>query len=75
MNGENAQGQLLNRTNLNINDNVRFLGFDSLIQITLIAKLIMFLIFFGINIEKKYRWITLAFVVSYYFYNVREVYL
>ena len=65
----------MNRNQHNLNNNIRFLGFDSLIQITLIAKLIMFLIFFGINIEKKYRWITLAFVVSYYFYNVREIYL
>lgn len=58
-----------------MNHNIRFLGFDSIIQITLIAKLIMFLIFFGINIEKKYRWVMLAFVISYYFYNVRDVYL
>ena len=33
------------------------------------------MIFFGMNTEKKYRWVTLAFVVSYYFYHVRDVYI
>ena len=64
----------MNRNVHNIG-NIRFLGYDSLFQFTLIAKLVMFLIFFGINVEKKYRWIMFAFVVSYYFYNVRDVYI
>jgi 1-acyl-sn-glycerol-3-phosphate acyltransferase len=74
LNGENAEGLMLNR-NLHNLANVRFLGYDSMFQFTLLAKLVFFMIFFGMNTEKKYRWVTLGFVVSYYFYHVRDVYI
>jgi hypothetical protein len=55
--------------------NERFLGYDSLFQFNLIGKLIFFMIFFESNSEKEFRYILWAFVITYYFYNVRDIYV
>ncbi len=57
------------------NMNERFLGYDSLFQFNLIGKLIFFMIFFESNSEKEFRYILWAFVITYYFYNVRDIYV
>ena len=33
------------------------------------------MIIFGMNTEKEYRWLMIAFVFSYYFYEVRDIYI
>ena len=38
-----------NVTEYNENIAIRFLGYDSIIQFTLLAKLVMFMMFFGMN--------------------------
>ena len=67
INAENSRGQPINRNLQNLGQ-VRFLGYDSLIQLTLLGKLIFFMIVFGMNTDRNYKWITLAFVISYYFW-------
>ena len=73
INAENSRGQPINRNLQNLGQ-VRFLGYDSMIQLTLLGKLIFFMIVFGMNTDRNYKWITLAFVISYYFWQVREIY-
>lgn len=74
LNAENSRGQPISRHLQNLGQ-VRFLGYDSMLQLTLLGKLIFFMIVFGMNTDKNYKWITLAFVISYYFWQVREVYV
>jgi hypothetical protein len=33
------------------------------------------MVVFGMNTEKEFRLVTLAFVISYYFYEVRSIYI
>ena len=51
------------------------MGYDGIFQFTLVIKLAIFMFVFGINTEKEYRYLTLAFVISYYFYQVRDIYI
>lgn len=67
LNAENSRGQPISRHLQNLGQ-VRFLGYDSMLQLTLLGKLIFFMIVFGMNTDKNYKWITLAFVISYYFW-------
>ena len=76
MNSQTTNGDFINnRTLSNANASIRYLGYDSIFQFTLLAKLVFFMIVFGMNTEKQYRWLTLACVVSYYFYEVRDLYI
>lgn len=74
INAENARGQPIHRNLQNLGQ-IRFLGYDSILQVTLLGKLIFFMMVFGMNTDKNYKWMTLAFVISYYFWQVREVYI
>lgn len=76
INGENSAGDIMNNRQLeSISGNIRFLGYDSIFQLTLFIKLVAFMVFFGMNTEKEYRWFMLCFVVSYYFFEVRDIYI
>lgn len=76
INGENSAGGIMNNRQLEtISGNIRFLGYDSIFQLTLFIKLVAFMVFFGMNTEKEYRWLMLCFVVSYYFFEVRDIYI
>ena len=51
------------------------MGYDGIFQFTLVIKLAIFMFVFGINTEKEYRYFMIAFIVSYYFYEVRSIYI
>jgi hypothetical protein len=54
--------------------NIRFLGYDSILQPTLLFKLIGFMIIFGMNAPGKLKWACIAMLVIYYFFFVRSLY-
>ena len=45
---------------------IRFLGYDSILQFTFLAKLLFFMMIFGMNAHGIYRWIIIVFLVGYY---------
>jgi hypothetical protein len=59
---------------LNGGQNIRFLGYDIILQPTLIFKLIGFMVIFGSNAPGRYKWVCAAFLVLYYFSFVRNLY-
>jgi hypothetical protein len=64
-----------NLQDLNDNNAIRFLGFDTILQPTLLFKLFIFMLMFGMNAPGKYKWAFLFVLVSYYFYHVRCLYV
>jgi hypothetical protein len=59
---------------LNGGNNIRFLGYDIILQPTLICKLIAFMVIFGSNAPGKLKWACAAFLILYYFSFVRSLY-
>jgi hypothetical protein len=59
---------------LNGGQNIRFLGYDIILQPTLICKLIAFMIIFGMNAPGKLKWVCVALLVIYYFQFVKSLY-
>ena len=59
---------------INGGQNIRFLGYDSILQPTILFKLIGFMIIFGMNAPGKLKWVCIAFLVIYYFFYVRSLY-
>ena len=51
------------------------MGYTQLLQFTLIGKLIFFFMVIGMNSRLEYRYGVLCFCVSYYFYQVRDMFL
>jgi hypothetical protein len=45
---------------------VRFLGYDSILQLTLLAKLFMFMMIFGMNAQGMHRWLIIVLLIFYY---------
>jgi len=64
-----------NVSEFNENIAIRFLGYDSILQFTFLAKLFMFMLIFGMNAPGNYRWVILVFLVCYYFNFVRNIYI
>jgi hypothetical protein len=50
------------------NDNiaVRFLGYDSILQFTLLAKMVMFMMIFGMSAQGMHRWLIIVLLIFYY---------
>ena len=64
-----------NLSDLNENNNaIRFLGYDSILQPSLIIKLFIFMLIFGMNAPGKLKWVALLLIVTYYFAHVRSLY-
>ena len=59
---------------LNGGQNIRFLGYDIILQPTLIFKLLAFFMIFGTNCPGKLKWVCTVFLVLYYFSFVRSLY-
>lgn len=57
------------------NQNIRFLGYDSIFQPYLAFKLFGFMVIFGMNAPGKLKWVQLALLVVYYFSHVRALYI
>ena len=55
--------------------NIRFLGYDSILQPYLLFKLAGFMIIFGMNAPGRLKWLCVALIVLYYFHFVRQLYL
>ena len=55
-----------NVSEFNENIAVRFLGYDSILQFTLLAKLFMFMMIFGMNTQGMHRMIIVLLLVFYY---------
>ena len=55
-----------NVSEFNENIAIRFLGYDSILQFTLLAKLLMFMMIFGSNAQGIYRWIIIVLLIFYY---------
>ena len=55
-----------NISEFNENIAIRFLGYDSILQFTLIAKLLIFMLFFGVNAKGYYKWVFIGILVLYY---------
>jgi len=55
-----------NLSEFNENIAVRFLGYDSILQFTLLAKLFMFMMIFGMNTQGMHRMIIVLLLVFYY---------
>mmetsp|Transcript_28 Transcript_28/g.20 ORF Transcript_28/g.20 Transcript_28/m.20 type:complete len:138 (-) Transcript_28:380-793(-) len=64
-----------NANEFNENIGIRFLGYDSILQFTLLAKLFIFMILFGVNAKGFYRWLILIFLICYYFHKIRKIYI
>jgi len=64
-----------NANEFNDNIGIRFLGYDSILQFTLLAKLCVFMILFGMNAKGIYRWLILVLLICYYFNKVRTLYV
>lgn len=60
---------------INGGQNIRFLGYDSILQPTLLFKLVAFMIIFGMNAPGKLKWACIALLVVYYFFYVRSLYI
>jgi len=52
---------------MNVGQNIRFLGYDSILQPYLLFKLVGFMIIFGMNAQGRLKWICVALLVIYYF--------
>jgi hypothetical protein len=71
-----SQNIMANRQDLNENNNaVRFLGYDSIFQPTVLFKMFIFMLIFGMNAPGNLKWACLFVIVTYYFYFVRCLYL
>ena len=55
-----------NVSDFNENINIRFLGYDSILQFTLLAKLFMFVMIFGMNVKGMSKWILIVLLICYY---------
>ena len=55
-----------NMSEFNENIAIRFLGYDSILQFTLLAKLFMFMMIFGMNAQGMYRWLIIFLLIFYY---------
>jgi hypothetical protein len=64
-----------NMSDFNENIAIRFLGYDSILQFTLIAKMLLFMYLFGSNAKGISRWTVIVILIFYYFYRVRKVYI
>ena len=65
-----------NMSDLNENNNaIRFLGYDSILQPTLLMKLFGFMIIFGMNAPGKLKWACVFLLVTYYFHFVYCLYV
>jgi hypothetical protein len=60
---------------MNVGQNIRFLGYDSILQPYLLFKLVGFMIIFGMNAQGRLKWICVALLVIYYFQYVRQLYI
>lgn len=60
---------------INVGQNIRFLGYDSILQPYLLFKLIGFMIIFGMNAPGKLKWVCIGLLVVYYFIFVRNLYV
>ena len=65
-----------NMSDLNENNNaIRFLGYDSILQPTLLMKLFLFMIIFGMNAPGKLKLACVFLLVTYYFHFVYCLYV
>ncbi|TNV80295.1 hypothetical protein FGO68_gene13519 [Halteria grandinella] len=64
-----------NVAEFNENIAVRFLGYDSILQFTLLAKLFMFMMLFGMSAQGVSRWFIIVLLIFYYFHRVRTLYI
>jgi hypothetical protein len=55
-----------NVSEFNENIAVRFLGYDSILQFTLLAKLFMFMMIFGMNAQGLHRMVIVLLLIFYY---------
>ena len=63
-------------SDLNENNNaIRFLGYDSILQPTLLMKLFGFMLIFGMNTPGKLKWACVFLLVTYYFHYVYCLYV
>ena len=63
-------------SDLNENNNaIRFLGYDSILQPTLLMKLFLFMIIFGMNAPGKLKLACVFLLVTYYFHFVYCLYV
>ena len=62
---------------IDFNENIaiRFLGYDSILQFTLLMKLFGFMVLFGMNAPGNMKWVCLMMLIAYYFQHVRSLYL
>lgn len=57
-----------NMSDFNENIAIRFLGYDSILQFTLIAKMLLFMYLFGSNAKGISRWTVIVILIFYYLY-------
>ncbi len=55
-----------NVSDFNENIAIRFLGYDNIIQFTLLFKLIVFLCLFGSNAQGNMKWLVVISLIFYY---------
>jgi hypothetical protein len=55
-----------NVSDFNENIAIRFLGYDSILQFTLLAKMILFMYLFGSNARGLSKWTIVAILICYY---------
>jgi len=55
-------------SDFNENIAIRFLGYDSILQFTLIAKMLLFMYLFGSNAKGISRWTVIVILIFYYLY-------
>lgn len=60
---------------MNENQAIRFLGYDSIIQPTLFIKLMVVMLIFGTSAPGNLKWAFMLMLVTYYFYHVRCLYM
>ena len=63
-------------SDLNENNNaIRLLGYDIILQPTLLMKLIGVMIIFGMNAPGNLKWVSVVLLVTYYFNTVYRLYV
>lgn len=55
-----------NVSEFNENIAIRFLGYDNIIQFTLLSKIVVFLVIFGSNAQGNMKWFVLITLITYY---------